>query len=225
MKSKDWLTPTLIIVILVQLALQLKQCSNKVDPYQVIAALQDTLTTVRDENGVLTGTIRTITTENTDQFLAIQTKDSVIQSLKDEVARRKKWLKDGGTVAVITTTTDINTVDTGVTTTGKDTIKVDNTIYIFPQYHKMITNYGKWITGEITIDKDTCILDLHIEHDYSVVIGKQDGTPYAEITSKNPFDNVTAFRTYQVTIPKTNLLPTFLIGVGVGFVGGILIPK
>lgn len=194
----------------------------------IIAALNDTLKITRNDNGSLTGKIQSIEVTNADQFLTIQSDKAIIKELQAEVKRNKKYLANGGSVAVAHVETNINSQDS-VTVTGRDTIRKDSVIYVYPEYESSITQFGDWIIGKQKMNRDSSSLQLKIKHDFSITVGHQSNglfkpsTPYAEITSKNPYDTIVDFRTMNIAISKSKKAQNIGIGILIGIIGTLLI--
>lgn len=221
----------LVMATIVAIILLARSCNdNKQEEVDEVAlmiqALEDSLHSVREANGELHSTIKTITTEKTELFLSVKTKDSIIIELQQEVKKYKNKLREHGTVSVLHTTTNLHISDSAVITTGKDTVEIDNLIYLYPEYKYSINQYGDWITGDVTVSADRFLMNFKSRHEYSVVIGEEKkgwfskAIPFSEVTSKNPYDTTTAFRTYEVRVPKKHIgikvFTGFSIGIGVG---------
>lgn len=187
----------------------------------MINALGDTMTTYKNKYGQEVSRISLIQTERIKDFLAIESKDSIIQKLQREVKANKGRIKDNGSVTVITNTTDIDT--SGATEiTYRDTITINDTVYIYPEYSFGIKS--KWITANTKANKDSTYLDLSIENAYTVVLGSErpkgfknlfkPKVAFAEVTNENPYTSTQTIRAYKVQAPKPKRLG---IGFNVGY--------
>lgn len=155
--------------------------------------LSDSLFYYKNKEGQDVAKINSLVTENANQFLEIQTKDSIILELQKEVKRNKSKIKDGGSVTIVKTETVI------------DTLFLNND----SDYHYS----DKWIDWNLSL-RDSIEFDLSVRNDYSIVIGREKSQYYAEITNQNPYTKTNVFRTYQVTMPKPK---KFGLGIQVGY--------
>lgn len=206
-------------IIIILFGLLLNTCNEKkrsdTNWENVIAALSDTLRTERNEKGELVGRIASIETQNTNQFLELQTKDAQIIELQELVRENKKKLNKGGSATTGTINTNVsNTSSTVITKT--DTVRIDSLVYLYPTYTHNLEN--EWINYKASMNKDSATFSLQVKNDFSLVLGREKNKPYAEITLKNPYSEVSKLRTYQVSLPKQKKF-------GLGLSAGIAIGK
>ena len=80
-----------IIIIVILILLNLKSCKTNKDTIKdytnTINALSDTMITYRTKDGLQISKINLIETEKTKQFLEIQSKDTEILKLQEEVKK------------------------------------------------------------------------------------------------------------------------------------------
>lgn len=151
--------------------------------------------------------IAVLESEKVKTFTDLQTKDSIIISLQEEVKKHKKNLKKSGSVTKIETKTEVVYKEKRNPTLNSDTLHFSN------------INFQEWIKGKLLVQTDSVDLTLKIKNDYTVVIGQESQgwfkpkKTFAEITNKNPYSTIETMRTYAVTAPKTK---RWSIGAGMG---------
>lgn len=218
-----------IILILVIIILSIRTCSGdrKVDELnKLMYAMNDTMTSERNKNGEHVAKIAAFETQSVKDFLQLQTQDSTIKKLQDEVKRYKNKLSGGGSVTVITTETSAQGSTTS-TITESDTVMKDSMIYVYPKYEFTINQFGKWITGSGYAKLDSSYLDLKVVNNYTVTVGYEkrkipgkffkQKVAFAEVTNENPYTETKSLRSYTVSVPKQK---NFGVMVGIGY-GGV----
>lgn len=193
------LSAILLIIVLIlgiSFVTSMRKAHNKIDEQvNLIAALGDTLRTIRLENGNQKASISSLTTSNTDAFLKIKSQDSAIIILQRLTSIYEKQLKEGGSIVTIKGETVFK--DTG------------STKYVYyntgdscrPTYHT--TKFNKWWIADMRMNKDTATLAMQIYNSYDVIIGKnkKDGW-FADVINHNPYSVTKEMRAYNVEIPK-----------------------
>lgn len=211
----------LFIGLTVFLTFQLKSVRRQLDVQRnLVSSLNSEAEVWRDKDSILHAKIQIIETENVKEFLAIKNVDESVKALQAEVKKFQKYLKNVGSVTMVSSTTTVDTTLTSVTT-SKDTIKIRDTIKIFPEYRRKF-NLQDYVFGNIIADKDSVRIQLKIKNDYSIVIGEENkgpfrrGKPFAEVINNNPYSDLLNIKTYQV---KSYTRKRFSIGpvVGGGF--------
>jgi len=184
--TKERVIYSLVIIALVVLCLtSIKSCKNAnkstAEYENFIKAANDTLIKYRDKNGQLVARISVLESSSIDDLLKLETKDSVINKLKDEVERYKKKLKEGGSVTIIETITKFDTVTKYL---------VLNDTLIFDYSDEWVRFGGKGYCGD---------LEFHLQtHDeYTLAILGKRGKRYVELTNKNPYSDTKSMRTYM----------------------------
>jgi hypothetical protein len=222
-----------ITIIVILVLLNLKSCKNtqdtKKDYVSTINALQDTMITYRNKDGMQVAKISLIETEKASQFLEINSKDAVIIKLQEEVKKNKNRMGKSGSITVIENTTNLATVDTTSYITFKDTIVRNDTVFVYPEYSSFIKKGLKidssyWVTANVKANKDSTSFELGIQNSYTVVLGREKSkgfkalfkpkVAFAEVTNENPYTSTKTIRAYQVKTPKPK---RFGIGVHVGY--------
>lgn len=188
-----------VLLLLYFLGCGLHKKSREVDQLtNIVSALNDTLKIKTLKDSSQQATIQSLTTSKTQDFLALRTKDSTINSLQDVVKKHEKQLKGGGSAIVVKGETNIS---------GKGTTTIEWTKYdtinnpVFPVYKANIVN--KWYSIKTRADKDTTTVDLKIINAYDVVVGREKGKWFAMVTNANPYSSTQSMRAYNVEVPKT----------------------
>lgn len=212
----DWFKIGAIVVAVFSTFMWYKECnktSTEKEQVSLVNALQDTLQTLRLENGSQKAFITTIKTEQVSTFTSLNIKDKEIQDLQAVVKEYKNKLKAGSSVSIGNIQTNINH-ENPTTITKVDTVHIGGFTYVFPEYSDSLVNH--WITYHSKANKLKSSFTLKMNHEFSAVVGSYKGVPFADITSKNPYDSITNFRTYQVTMPKVKRW-----GIGLNLSAGI----
>lgn len=231
--NKQKITIIVLIVIIILLLLMGCRiyCGQKAkiaSQKTFINALTDTLHTYINKEGQQVAKIALLETESARDFLVMDIKDATIQKLQEEVRKYKGKLGPGGSVTVVSNTTEATGTNTTVVTV-RDTIERNDTIFLYPEYTSTI-NLGKkddstyWIITGVTANKDTTEVTVSVENSYTVVIGREKSKgfkalfkpkiPFVEITNENPYTKTKTLRSYRVSIPKPK---RFGLGVNVGY--------
>lgn len=148
---------------------------------------RDSLIVYKNTNNENVARIGVLQAENTKFFLSLESKDEVIQKLQTQVAYYKKKLKEGGSVTVIGTETEVDTVIKIV----HDTI-TEASSFIFSD---------KWINLSGNIFNDSLAFKLGIINEYTLFIGYDKNKAYVELTNHNPYNTTKYLRTYEVKLP------------------------
>lgn len=211
----------LFIGITIFLTFQLRNTKKQLEIQRnLVTALNSEAEVWKDKDSILHAKIQIIETESVKEFLAIKSMDNNIKALQAEVKKFQKYLKNGGSVTQVSSTTSVDTTLTSVVI-PKDTIKVKDTIKIFPEYRRKF-NLQNYVIGSIVANKDTIHLQVRVKNDYSIIIGEENkgpfrrGKPFAEVVNNNPYSDLLNIKTYQV---KSYTRKRFSIGpvVGGGF--------
>lgn len=221
-----------IIIIVILILLNLKSCqtnkNTKKDYTNTINALNDTMIAYKTKDGLQVAKISLIETENTKQFLQIQSKDTEIIKLQEEVKKNKKRIGNSGSVTVISNITEVQSSDT-THITLKDTVIRNDTVFIYPEYSSLIRkgirkDSSYWVIANIKANKDSTSIGISLSNSYTVLIGneKRKGfknlfkpkVPFVEVTNENPYTSTKTIRAYQVKAPKPKRLG---IGFNIGY--------
>lgn len=217
---------TILIIVIILMCLDTCNKGQKVDELnKLMFAMNDTMVSYRNKNGEHVAKIAAFETQSVSDFLKLQTQDSVIKKLQDEVKRYKGKMGGGGSVTVITTETSAQG-STASTITESDTVIKDNIVYIYPKYEFTIDQFGKWITGNGYAKKDSTFLDLKVVNNYTVAVGYEkrkvpgklfkQKVAFAEVTNENPYTETKSIKSYTVSAPKQK---NFGVMVGMGYGG------
>lgn len=171
---------------------EISQLSN------LISAMNDTLKEVRLIDSSQQAVIQSLTTQKVEDFTSIRTKDSTIKALQTLVKKYEKQIKGGGSVTSVQGETNIlGTGPTIIEHTNYDTISTP----VFPVYTSNILN--RWYTAKTRATKDSTHVDIKVINSYDVIIGKEDGKWFANVTNHNPYSSTKSMRAYNVEVPKT----------------------
>lgn len=226
-----------LIFILILLFFNIKNCKKQDNYLKNINSLNEELIKYENRDGVQVSKIKIIEFENSKQFLEIKSKDEKIIQLQELVKKNNKKIKEpGSSITIIKNTTDINSRDKTIIN-FRDTININDTIYIYPEYNSLIrkgliknSDSLYWISGSVLANKDSITLDVLVHNSYSLILGREKEKgfknlfkkkiPFAEITNENPYTDTKTLRTYQVQEPRPKRLG---IGFHVGY--GLVLDK
>lgn len=192
-----------------------------------IQALNDTLKTTYNKDSSKTYRIQVLEGLNKKQLSDIGSQDSTIMELNYVVKQTKLKLQSA---TVFNSNTSIDAINvTTVTVTNKihDTCDYKNVVF------SSNIHLGKWVNGNIRTTWDSTQVNIIVHNEYSAVVGFNKKVPYADITTKNPYDTIKVVRTFEITLPPPkhyqiavfggygissdgNIIHTgFMIGVGI----------
>lgn len=180
-------------------------------------AKDDTLHQTRNSLGQQVSKIALFQQENTKSFLALKSMDSTILTLQAEVKANKKQLSTSGSITDIYTQTKgtfKGKTDSIIKT--KDSTKIGNIVYIYPEYKAHIVK-DKWISADIIANKDSTTFSPIINNQYSVLISGTIKNPFVQVTNLNPYTITTGLRAYQVI--NTLREKSFGLGIQIGYGG------
>lgn len=178
-------------------------------------AIQDTLIKTKNNLGQQIVQTALIQQENSKNFLALKSKDSAIITLQAEIKANKKQLSNPGS-----SITDIYTKTTGKFTgktdsvKAKDSIKVGDIVYVYPEYKSHVIK-DKWISADITANRDSTTFSPIINNQYSVLLGGTTKNPIVQVTDLNPYTTTTGLRAFQVI--NTLREKPYGIGIQIGY--------
>lgn len=156
----------------------------------------------KNKEGQYVAKIQSFETQRAKDFLAFQSRDSLIIELQKDVKSMKKFLKDKGSVTNFTSQTQVDT-------SSETEVIPNESEPSFPSYRSKF-NLDNWVVGSSYATKDSTFLDLKIRNEYSVVVGEEPtgflglGTPksFAQVTNKNPYTQTETLTTFQVATPR-----------------------
>jgi len=191
----------------------------------LVNGLSDSLTTERNKNGSQTARINSIVAQNEDLLLSINTKDESIiqlQNLVREKNNRNNQLEDALALKTNLLLQYMDSLDNMVI----GSVIINDTIYYtYEKNFKLYNEYDDkdtivWVFGNVILGKMLFEVSLDIKNRYDVTIGRERKNvfkrweSYADITTYNPYDNVSHFRSYS----KQKIKPKrFGIGFSVGY--------
>ncbi len=218
----------LVIIIIILLQRGCEKDAKIASQAVFINAMTDTLTTYTNKDGQQVAKIAMLETERVKDFLVMDIKDAEIKKLQDEVKKNKSRLGPGGAVVVVSGTTEVTGGDTS-TTTMRDTVRRNDTVWLYPEYSGLIklgwrTDSTWWVNGDVKANRDSTTIGIKVDNAYTVVIGREKAKgfkalfkpkiPFVEITNENPFTTTSTMRAYRVKAPKPK---RFGIGINVGY--------
>lgn len=224
---------SLVIIVIALVLMQLKTCKRVTDNQKLYNAISDTLTTYRNERGLVESYIDLIETNNEKQFLKLKTNDSTIKWLQTTV-RHYKGKLNTALIANVNTTSEGGLKTIKITQT--DTLTIDSIKYVFPEYAVDWSN--KWEVGSIRANRDSIFRNIKIKNEYEFTIGKQKNGWFkkreseVKLVNLNPNTVTKELRAFNIsTKPKrwvfvlqvgygitSELKPTTYAGAGLGFV-------
>lgn len=192
----------------------LKGKQNEIDKAKLETKMAITkMISYRNSDSLHVAKIAVIQSDREKDFLKIQSQDSMIVFLQQEVKRFKNKLKEGqSSVTVVESNTNISGSSSTNISYPEQSAGVNK--LIFPTYSTFKDT--EWLKLGIVANKDSIHYDLNVRNKYSVVVGYDKRKPFAEITNYNPYTETKDMRTYSVLMP-----PKKRIGVGIGVGYGI----
>jgi hypothetical protein len=185
-------------------------------------ALEDTIKVTRNKLGQSVGTSSVIQTSNPKDFLELTSRDTTIIKLQKLVKEYKSKLKGQGVAAIINSEGTIAvTVPTVVDST-------DNVSPIYTSEYKLRDSLDTnkiWAWGNTIARKDSTKVFLKYKEEAELLIGVEKtgflglgkAKPFAQITFKNPYNEVKEMKIYQKDSPATKRFgigPTVSYGLG-----------
>jgi hypothetical protein len=179
----------------------------------------------KGKDGLNRTKIELIETQNLKTFLAFKTQDTLLKELQSEVRDMKKYLKKQGSVTIIETITEYDTIYLSKGGVYDSMFKGFITDSINSEWIdvKFGFKFDSLLDGKFKIDstmfklktKDKLSLTLGLEPTGFLGLGK--GKPFAQVKNLNPYSATTNLKTYQVSPidPKR-----FGLGVFTGIVLG-----
>lgn len=230
-----WLM-TLYQVVIIGLIISLvtSQCSHQkelTDFKTTQKALEDTIKVTRNKLGQSVGTTSVIQTSNPKDFLELASRDTTIIKLQKLVKEYKSKLKGQGVAAILNSEGTVNvTVPTVVDSTDK----------AFPVYtsnYKLrdsLDTSKVWVWGNTIAKKDSTQVFMKFKEEVELLLGEEKagflglgrGKPFAQITFKNPYNEVKEMKVYQTKAPnkkRFGIGPNISYGIGEGFAPQIFI--
>lgn len=223
-KKKIFFKTAIIMTVLFALISLAQFCKHQKDEQlnaNLISALQDTLKTFVDKDGLQHSEKQIIQTENPEDFIKLKTKDKEIADLQALVKQYKNELGKHGSAMILKTESSIDTSYSKATTikdkafTWKDSI------------------HNRWLTFDYEVHKDSLNDKAQVQNSIKFVgeyyvINKEKSQgwfkkpiPYAEVVNKSPYSKTLSQTTYQVIndyrTKRFGVGPVIAYGVGLNF--------
>lgn len=181
-------------------------------------ALNDDFTTSINKYNQEVAKRKSLEFTNSKQLLEIETKDSLINLIKDEVKRLGNKVNDlNASVTALSVSTSFNG-------SSNEVVIVRDTIHDRDLYYSDINNLGGWIEGFHMLGKDTSYIDIEVKNDFlvSLYYERDKGIknilkpkyPVVELTNKNPYTNTKDLRVVNINDRRKTGTS---IGLGVGY--------
>jgi len=207
------------IIIVIVILLYLDQCKKRGNESDISAALGDTITFERDEKGRQLAKISIITGTSKRQLLSIESQNKEIRHLQQLLRDTKGILS----ATVLSNATRSNLIAHS-NIKGRDTIRVGDTIKLYPEYWTIYSN--EWHDFNIIANKDTIEVDYRVFNKYEITQAyekRKKGlfrkkVPVITIKNLNPNTETLTLKSFAIK-PKPR---KYSIGVGAYY--GISIP-
>lgn len=202
-KKNGWIYFCIILLTIYGIVVLIKKCKDNSVPTEkeqatLVAALQDSLKYFKDKDSVNTARITVLQTESSTAFTKLQVRDSQVNKLMELVKTYEGKLKAGSSVTRATLVTQISTDHKP--TAELPTVDTGELAVLYPIYTDSLEN--KWIKYKIRMDSENSYVDIKVFNEFSVTIGYEDGKPFADLKTDNPYSAVKELKTFQVKIPK-----------------------
>lgn len=165
-----------------------------------IESINDTILIWKDKFNQEHTKTTIIESNNKEQFLQINSKDSIIQELQILL---KQYKSKGIRAATISKTETI--IDT-ILISKKDSLLISTDV-----------NLDGWIYGNVTYCNDSTHLNLKVRNEYDIIQGVEKSffneKPYIEIINKNPYTTTKVLRSYQIK----QFDKKFALGIQLGY--------
>lgn len=177
---------------------------------ELALASQDSLSFYKNKQGELVGRIQTLQSEKVNTFLQLETKDGEIVALQNLVKEYKRKLGASGSAGIIVIEGDVVTEIETVYDTIKESYEGD-------------FNLENWVWGGLSIKAGNAKLSLSYRDSIHFVLGEErtgflglgKRVPFSDVISKNPYNSITSYRTYQVIpVKRTRIGIGPIIGTG-----------
>ena len=216
--TKNIIITILAIAVIACVFLNISTCGKLQDVRSINDAAFDTIKTIKNEKGQYVSSIA-ILNGTVAEFKRLNAgKDSTIAHMQKIV--------DSHTIsATVHGTFTGNTVNSGTTVTGYDTITKNDTVYLYPSYKTQFKN--KWEDFDITATLDSFNIKYKVfnEFDYVVRYNRkkwyQSRVPEITVTNLNPHTQTIELKNFTVKPPKNQKILVFLGGCVVGSASAI----
>lgn len=203
-----------ILLCLILLFLLQRSCEENKDLSSLYAASQDTLSSSRDALGRETVKIAVMEGSYKELKGLKNTQDSTIKKLQELV--NKKTVS-----ATIVNSKTSGYISTKAVIMGKDTILLNDTVYVFPEYKSVFTN--RWENFDISASKDSIMMNYTLFNEFSIQQRYEKQGVFkpkkliVEIKNENPHTTTTSMRSFAVVQKKPQRGVIFGVGILTGF--------
>lgn len=159
---------------------------------ELINALNDSIRYYKDENRKKHSYIQVLETEKIETFLSLKTSNEEIKELQEVIRKNKNR--------------NLNSATTLKVITKVDTLFVRDTVENFSRF-SVDYDFDGWVYGSIRIEDTTGVhMTTNIKNEFNIVQGVENGKQFLDITSKNPYSEVTTQRHWikSTTIKQKN---------------------
>lgn len=219
---KNYIIVALVLGLL--FLLTLRKCSSSRLNQVLIenSVLKDSISTVTNKDSSTTTKIASLAITNKKQLLNIDSKNKEILKLQKKLKNSKKVI----TSSSFSTTTEAKTVSPTIVI-NRDTIIINDTVYVYPEYKSFFVSKGNWVKIHTIANKDSIFCAPIIENSFTVTL-KEEGKwfkkkkVYAEVVSENPFNKVKSLRAVNLVNARKRRLNIKLrpsVAVGIDFKG------
>lgn len=213
----------------------INSCNERKESDNLKEALEDNLKVWINKSGEQVAEIDLLQASNTKLFTDLESKDSTIVELQEEVRKSKKELKNGGSVTIVEAETKIDTVF----------IPTESKIYTSLFAEPITSGFNDdWVDISFGVSLDSIndsayrvsnsSLDLSIKNKYVVNLSGSMKDPKVKVRNLNPYTETTALRAFRVInntkfkrielrgfagpglLLKSNGTPDFGLAVGYG---------
>jgi Na+-translocating ferredoxin:NAD+ oxidoreductase RnfG subunit len=212
------------ILLTVIIVITKNRISNLKQTEQLYITVTADLKIAHNKDSTQTATIEVLTSENTNLFTKLVTKDGDIIRLQNVVKTYEKKNGDLNTAIIISNETALHLKDSITNLIIGHSAHKDSTGAYYPVYYQKLNR--QWYSGSITMGYDTLDLQLKIRNEYNVTIGDQKVSLfkkkyYANITNLNPDTETTVMKVYQKQEVKTGILKPLTLNNIVGILEGL----
>lgn len=210
------------IAIIALVAVNIKTCGKLSDVSNISIAKDDTIKSYINKYGEQVSTIAIMHGTVAELKNLSAKKDS-------ELARLQKLVDKHTISATVHGTQTGNVVNSNTTIARYDTVKIKDSIKVYPQYATKFEN--KWERFNVIATKDSFKIDYKVfnEFNYSVRYNKEKWykarVPEITVTNLNPNTETLKLRNFTVKPPKNQKLLVFLGGAVAGVASSVFVAK
>lgn len=207
--NKNTIILLLSVLLIVNVVLKCQGKKIQENLQHINEAINDSLQVWKDNYSLIHAKIQIIQSEKNKTFLELETKNTEIIELQNEVVKFKDRLKKNGSVTVLNTETRFDTI--------YKTLRV-------PSENKNGDFLGQisnsFIQSDFGVKSDSIFFSLMVKNKYTIVLGEDKvglfkKKPYVEVVNHNPYTDTKSVRTYQKVRKDKNwsLGPQITVGL------------